>query len=62
MARTTGYTCSAIARLVLNGQYCEQGVRAPEHVAAAGGCFEYVVQELASRGVTVECSRSILAD
>ncbi len=58
MARTTGYTCAAVARLVLNGQFLEQGVRAPEQVAAHGGCFEQVVQDLGERGVTLERSRS----
>jgi lysine 6-dehydrogenase len=58
MARTTGYTCAALARLVLNGQYLEPGIRAPEHVAASDGCFEQVLGDLAARGVVLECSRA----
>jgi lysine 6-dehydrogenase len=58
MARTTGYTCTAVARLVLNEQFRDPGVRAPEQVAASYGCFEYIMQELARRGVRLECSRA----
>ncbi len=57
MARTTGYTCTAVARLVLEGRYREVGVRAPEHVAASGDCFAFVSQALAARGVTLACER-----
>ena len=62
MARTTGYTATAVARLILSGQYREQGVRAPEHVAAVDGCYEFVVQELASRGVMLESRRCLNYD
>ncbi len=51
MARTTGYTCTAIARLVLEGRFARPGICPPEVVAAEAGCFERVVADLAARGV-----------
>ncbi len=51
MARTTGYTCTAIARLVLEGRFARAGICPPEFVAAHEGCFERVVADLRARGV-----------
>lgn len=53
MARTTGYTCTAIARLVLAGLFQQPGICPPEHVGAAPGCFDRVVADLAARGVVL---------
>jgi lysine 6-dehydrogenase len=53
MARTTGYTCTAIARLVLAGAFRRPGICPPEYVGAAPGCFERVLADLAARGVAV---------
>lgn len=54
MARTTGYTCTALARFVLDGRYREPGISPPEAVGAVDGALEYVVEYLRARGVTVE--------
>ena len=35
MARTTGYTCAAVTRLVLDGGYSQSGISAPEIVGRA---------------------------
>jgi lysine 6-dehydrogenase len=51
MARTTGFTCAAVARLVADGTWDRPGVSAPEHVGGHRGCFERVMGELADRGV-----------
>ena len=51
MARTTGFTCAAVARLVADGTYDRPGVSAPEHVGGDSGCFERVMADLAARGV-----------
>jgi lysine 6-dehydrogenase len=56
MARTTGYTCTAAARLVLEGQFTRRGICPPEYVGADGRCFEHVLAVLAARGVRVERS------
>jgi lysine 6-dehydrogenase len=54
MARTTGYTCTAAARLVLEGRFSRVGVCPPEVVGADETCFERVLADLAARGVRVE--------
>ena len=56
MARTTGYTCTAAARLVLEGAFTRTGICPPEYLGADGRCFEYVLADLAARGVRVERS------
>jgi lysine 6-dehydrogenase len=54
MARTTGYTCTAAARLVLEGRFTRVGICPPEYVGADETCFEHVLADLAARGVRVE--------
>lgn len=56
MARTTGFTCTAVARRVLRGEFRRPGVSAPEQVGREPGCFEAVTAELAERGVRLERS------
>ena len=51
MARTTGYTCTAAANLILEGKFNEKGVFPPELVGGKGDCFEFVMKYLADRGV-----------
>jgi len=51
MARTTGYTCTAGVRLLARGMYREPGIAPPEFVGRAPGCYLFVMQELAARGV-----------
>jgi lysine 6-dehydrogenase len=54
MARTTGFTCAAVARLVASGAFAMPGVWAPEHVGMAPGCADRVLADLAERGVRFE--------
>ena len=51
MARTTGYTCTAVANLVLSGQYQQKGISPPEYVGASEGAFAFVRSYLEERGV-----------
>ena len=51
MARTTGYTCNAVAELVLDGTFEQIGINPPEFVGRAKGCYERVVDYLAQRNV-----------
>ncbi|MDX1502201.1 MAG: saccharopine dehydrogenase C-terminal domain-containing protein [Thermoanaerobaculia bacterium] len=53
MARTTGFTCTAVARRLLAGEFARPGVSAPEQVGAVPGCCEAVLADLARRGVRV---------
>ena len=51
MARTTGYTATAAASLLLNGLFSETGVIPPERLGQAPGCCESMLAYLAERGV-----------
>lgn len=51
MARTTGYTCTAVANLVLNGEYIRKGISPPEYVGANEKCFKKVMDYLKERDI-----------
>lgn len=51
MARTTGYTCTGVARLVLDGTFTRAGICPPEMVGADTACFQRVLAHLVARGV-----------
>jgi saccharopine dehydrogenase-like NADP-dependent oxidoreductase len=53
MARTTGYTCTAVGRLVLEGAFTHRGICPPEYVGADEICFRRVLADLEARGVRV---------
>lgn len=51
MARTTGYTCTAVANLLLDGGFKIEGVSAPETVGEVPGNLAYILKYLEERGV-----------
>ncbi len=51
MARTTGYTCTAMVRLLARNLYSEPGITPPEFLGRDPACFEFVMTELDARGV-----------
>ncbi len=51
MARTTGYTCTAAVRLVAAGLYDRKGISPPEFVGRDAMAYEFMMRELALRGV-----------
>jgi saccharopine dehydrogenase-like NADP-dependent oxidoreductase len=62
MARTTGYTCAAAARLVADGLWTEPGVAPGEFIGRDLGCFEFVLGHLADRNVSLFQSVESLDD
>ncbi len=58
MARTTGYTCNAVARLVLDGDYSQKGISPPEFVGRVDKCRENVEKYLEDRGVFCRMQQS----
>ena len=48
MARTTGFTCTAVANLVLEKKYRQVGISPPEYL---GSHFEYIRNYLSDRNV-----------
>ena len=58
MSRTTGYTCTAISRLVLEGKYVQTGISPPEFVGTSQECFDDVMAMLRARGVDYRMEKS----
>lgn len=55
MARTTGFTCTAVANLVLNKTYTKTGISPPEFL---GEHFKFVRKYLEKRGVKYNMKKS----
>ncbi len=51
MARTTGYTATVALRMIANGLYTQRGLSVPEYIGNYPDCVEYMLSELAQRGV-----------
>lgn len=58
MARTTGYTCTAVACLVLDGGYSQIGISPPEFVGRVDECWKSVEKYLEDHGVRCRIQRS----
>ncbi len=53
MARTTGYTCTQVARQVLAGQFRQIGICPPEYVGRTPGCCQALLEGLAARNIVL---------
>lgn len=51
MARTTGFTCTAAAELLIRGLFSEKGVFPPENLGARPECFQFILHYLGQRNV-----------
>jgi len=51
MARTTGYTCTAVANLLLENKYGGKGIIPPEFLGQDEVAFKYIIKYLADRNV-----------
>lgn len=51
MARTTGYTCTAVAHLIMSGQFNRKGICPPEYVGEQQADFDFVLNYLRDRKV-----------
>ena len=54
MARTTGYTCTAVTHLVAHGKFNRKGICPPEYIGEKEEHFKFVVDYLADRNVRYE--------
>jgi len=54
MARTTGYTCTIVARQIIHGMFTQKGICPPEFVGRAPGCYEHLLDEYAKRNIFVK--------
>jgi saccharopine dehydrogenase-like NADP-dependent oxidoreductase len=51
MARTTGYTCTAVVNLLAKKMFDQKGVCPPELVGKEKKCFDFILEYLRERGV-----------
>jgi saccharopine dehydrogenase-like NADP-dependent oxidoreductase len=51
MARTTGFPCAIVARMLASGEYADPGIRALEHLARDDRAAERLLSELRGRGI-----------
>jgi saccharopine dehydrogenase-like NADP-dependent oxidoreductase len=51
MARTTGYTATMVARLLIKGLYSKKGVSAPEFLGKDAGIVNFLLDGLRERGI-----------
>jgi saccharopine dehydrogenase-like NADP-dependent oxidoreductase len=54
MARTTGYAATAAVRLLAGGLYGRKGIIPPEYIGEEPACVEFMLKELAERGVNYQ--------
>jgi saccharopine dehydrogenase-like NADP-dependent oxidoreductase len=54
MSRTTGYTCTGVARCVLDGTYKHAGISPPSSIGAAPGCLDRIFAHLRERNIVFE--------
>ena len=59
MSRSTGFSCTAVAELILDGSIKKHGIIAPEAIADQEGLFSRIVNYLEDRGVGIKIERKI---
>lgn len=53
MARTTGFPCAIVARMLARGELARPGVQPPERLADDDRFYERMMEELRARGVVL---------
>ena len=56
MARTTGFTCCAAARFLLDHKYERKGICPPEYLGENENCYNYILSYLDKKGITINHS------
>jgi saccharopine dehydrogenase-like NADP-dependent oxidoreductase len=54
MARTTGYTCTGTAKMILEGKFQKKGICPPEYIGDDENCFEEIMNHLAARNIKLK--------
>lgn len=57
MARTTGYTCTAVAEIFMEGLFDKKGIIAPEILAGQKDIFPRIMTYLEDRGISVSVEK-----
>jgi len=53
MARTTGFTCTAVAKLILFKHYLSKGISYPEFIGAYNNCFDLLIKDLKEHNISI---------
>ena len=59
MARTTGYTCNAVVKLLADKLFTKKGVFPPEIIGKENGCFDYILNYLTERNIIYKKTISV---
>ena len=51
MARTTGYTCTAVANLMIEGMFDSPGINPPEFIGKVDGHLQFILEYLKERNI-----------
>ena len=54
MARTTGYTCTAVARQIIQGNFTRKGICPPEFVGQSEEVYDAIIEDLFKRNVILK--------
>lgn len=57
MARTTGYTCTAVANLLMEGMFESPGINPPEFIGKTEGHLKFILGYLKERGVVYNVTK-----
>ena len=60
MARTTGFTCTAMVNAIAKGLFTEPGLSPPEIVGRNEACYDFIIDYLAKRGIRFEVTEELL--
>jgi saccharopine dehydrogenase-like NADP-dependent oxidoreductase len=60
MSRTTGFPCTGVSRLLLEGEFEHHGICPPELIGARPQCFEKILAHLKERNVIVHVEENEL--
>jgi saccharopine dehydrogenase-like NADP-dependent oxidoreductase len=60
MARTTGFTCTAVARLILEGNLKNKGILPPEYIGAIPGYKDKVLNMIKQKNITIRVSENMI--
>ena len=57
MARTTGFTCCAAARFLLDSNYDRKGICPPEYLGEDENYFNFILSYLGKKGIVIKHSQ-----
>jgi lysine 6-dehydrogenase len=60
MSRATGYSCTGVARCVLDGAYKRAGISPPSYIGGAPGCADRIFAHLKARNIVFERNDELL--